>query len=305
MPRTLLCLATAKGLAVAESLPPGGDVGDRLAVCTFEETGVDRSHHDAIEAEAVRRRVPVVPLKRWRGEPLAVIRELGIDRVLCIGWRYLIPPAATEAVGGDVIVAHDSLLPRLRGFAPLPTALLLGHERVGVTFLRAAEAVDAGPVYWQRSVGVASRDTIADLIDKVAPLYVEGVAAALAGGFGEPVPQDEAEATFSLWRDGDDYALDFSLDAEALDRAVRALGPALRRRPRHPRRPAGGRPRGRSPARPRLRAPPARQGLEPGPRRKARRRLRPRAAADRRARGRRRRLAAPAHPPAATLRLTR
>ncbi|BAM02591.1 methionyl-tRNA formyltransferase [Phycisphaera mikurensis] len=222
MPRTLLCLATRKGLAVAESLRRAD--ADRLAVCTFHETGVVHAFDADIHRAAGARGIPVIPLARWREDPLGVVAEHGIERILCVGWRYLVDAATADAVGGDVIVAHDSLLPKLRGFAPLPTALLTGETRTGVTFLRACDRVDAGGVYWQAAVGIGPRDTIADLIDKVVPLYVEGARALLAGEFGDPVPQDEDAATFSLWRDDADYRIDWSLDAAAIERAVRALG---------------------------------------------------------------------------------
>ena len=127
------------------------------------------------------------------------------------------------------MVFHDSLLPRHRGFNPLVTALICGDEVTGVTALLAAAEYDRGDILGQVTVPLARPIRIADAIDLVAAAYAE--LAERIGGLivgGEPlagVPQDESAATYSLWRDDEDYEVDWSLPAQRIRDFVDAVGP--------------------------------------------------------------------------------
>ena len=59
----------------------------------------------------------------------------------------------------------------------------------------------------------------------MAPLYREGVRRYLAGELCHARPQDHSQATYSIWRDEDDYRIEWSESAERIERTVRALGP--------------------------------------------------------------------------------
>jgi methionyl-tRNA formyltransferase len=224
MRSVILCVGTEKGLAVVRGLADAThDL--RVAVTTFCEQKVVRSYDAEIRDAAISAGFRFDDFQAWRTRSAAIIREQRADVILCIGWKYLIPPDTASQVGGNVIVAHDSLLPRLRGFAPLPTALISGEKESGVTFLRACEKVDAGPIYWQKRFTIAPDDTIQILIKKTLPLYVEGSRTLLLKELPEPVQQDESRATYSIWRDESDLAVDWRLSAETICRTIRALGP--------------------------------------------------------------------------------
>ncbi len=221
--RIFLCVATQKGLAVLEALVRAG-AGPDLVVCTLRERDVEVSYHEAIERRAAEAGARVVPWSAFSVDPPTFLADHGIGRILCIGWRYVVPEAVLAALPERVIVAHDSLLPKLRGFSPLITALLIGAEETGVTFFRAGRSVDDGDVLWQGAVKIAPDETHASLIDKVTPLYEEGAVAFYRGELREAWPQDEAAATYSIWRDLEDHRLDWGAAAEEIERAVRAMG---------------------------------------------------------------------------------
>lgn len=224
MSAMLLCLATEKGLRVLEaavSLRPRRP----FVVCTFKETNVLQSFDQAIRDQARAAEIPLLAWADFRQDPIGTLQRHEIDGVLCIGWRYLVPDHAVRHLGGNVVIAHDALLPKLRGFAPLPTALIIGEQETGVTFLRAGASVDDGDILWQGRITIDSADTIADLIHKVGPLYVEGALCYLRGELSAATPQDHRQATYSIWRDELDYRLDWSKSAERLERTIRALGP--------------------------------------------------------------------------------
>lgn len=221
---TLLCVATQKGLVALESAIQVADPS-MLHVCTFEETGVVESHDARIRTTAKEHGCQPAMLRELRENFLRFVIDRGIARVLCIGWRYIVPMQVVHALNGHVVVAHDSLLPRLRGFAPLPTAMIIGERETGVTFLRAGAGADDGDILWQGRVAIDPDDTIAVLTEKVLPLYAEGTKRFLNGDLKEATPQSTTDATYSIWRDEFDYRIDWSADAATIERSVRALGP--------------------------------------------------------------------------------
>jgi methionyl-tRNA formyltransferase len=145
------------------------------------------------------------------------------SHVLAVAWRWLIDPASAR-----LIVFHDSLLPRYRGFNPLVTALINGDREIGVTALYATAEYDRGDIIAQSSSPVAYPIRILDAIKSVVGNYevlAAGIAASLARG-DEPGarPQDETNASYSLWRDDEDYFVDWSRPAAELKRFIDAVG---------------------------------------------------------------------------------
>lgn len=147
----------------------------------------------------------------------------GADLVFVVGWQYLL-----DDLGVDTVVFHDSLLPRHRGFAPTVAALIAGDDHIGVTALRPAAVADAGPVLAQAAVDVTHPLRIADAFDLLRPCYVDAAVEVLDAWRQGPLvgtPQDEASATFSIWRDEHDYEIDWSWPADRVVRFVHAVGP--------------------------------------------------------------------------------
>jgi len=223
MKAVLLCVATEKGYEVLQA---AGAYADRLRihVCTFDESLVARSFTDAIRNLAAEHGFPLVRWTEFRRDAVGYLQEHGIDGLLCIGWRFLIPAAAVAHLQGNAIAAHDSLLPHLRGFAPLPTALIIGDPHVGVTFLRIGKRADDGDIVWQDAIDVRPADTIGELIHRTVPLYRAGAERFLRGDIPIGIPQDESRATYSIWRDELDYWIDWQTDAAWIERSIRALG---------------------------------------------------------------------------------
>ena len=141
---------------------------------------------------------------------------------LAISWRWLIKSDS------QLIVLHDSILPRYRGFAPLVNCLINGEEEIGVTGLYADEEFDRGDVIYTARHPVKYPLTIAQAIEFSLCCYKEVIKYILtiisANKIPSASPQDEQHATYSLWRDEADYRLDWSLDSHRLQRTVDALG---------------------------------------------------------------------------------
>jgi methionyl-tRNA formyltransferase len=134
-----------------------------------------------------------------------------------------------ERPGTTLVVFHDSLLPRYRGFNPLVTALLEGDAETGVTAVLATGEYDRGDILDRVAVPLPRPIRIAAAIDLIAGAYrrlATRIGARIAAG--EPltgVAQDEAAASYSLWRDDADYDMDWGDRAERLRDFVYAVGP--------------------------------------------------------------------------------
>lgn len=146
------------------------------------------------------------------------------DIILAISWRWLI------AINNDqvLIVLHDSLLPKYRGFAPLVSALINGDTEVGVTALFATSEYDKGNIIKQSKITIQYPIKIETVIDEISDCYNDLVFFILENiRLGKTLtgyPQDESEATYSLWRDEEDYNIDWNRDSGYIKRFIDALG---------------------------------------------------------------------------------
>jgi methionyl-tRNA formyltransferase len=178
----------------------------------------------AIEDCACTAGIPFIRWRQFQEQALEYIDAHDVVDILCIGWRYLISPTVIQRLEGQVFIAHDSLLPRYRGFAPVVTAILAGDCETGVTFLRAGSGIDDGDIFFQKAVPIHDDDAVNDVYARLIPVYIEGALRFVHGGFREACRQDESRATYSIWRDDLDYCIDWTCSAKQIERLIRALG---------------------------------------------------------------------------------
>jgi methionyl-tRNA formyltransferase len=149
------------------------------------------------------------------------IVDTGSDYSIAIGWRWLIKDES------KLIVFHDSILPRLRGFNPLVTSLINGDSEVGVTILFGEEDFDKGDVIIQKKIHINYPLKIKEAIEVLSVLFGEALNELmhqLHSGALKSTSQDETLASYSLWRDEDDYKIDWSKSADYIKRFIDAVG---------------------------------------------------------------------------------
>ena len=150
------------------------------------------------------------------------IESIKSKLVFLIGWQYLI-----NEIDSRFIVFHDSILPKLRGFNPTVTALICGETRLGATAFRPDGGMDTGPIVAQRSFGVTYPVTVRDVYSKLAMVYVDlawDVIDASISPKGFVALASDQEPSYSIWRDDDDYLIDWSRSATDLRRFVDSVG---------------------------------------------------------------------------------
>lgn len=139
---------------------------------------------------------------------------------IAIGWRWLIPSSK------NLIVMHDSLLPKYRGFSPLVNALINKEKEIGVTALFASSSYDKGDIIAQKQVSISYPIRIKKAISIITPLYQElaiDIVKKLLNNQLTSIPQDELKATYSIWRDEEDYHIDWNDTAENIVRFIDAV----------------------------------------------------------------------------------
>lgn len=143
-----------------------------------------------------------------------------------IAWRWMIDDAS------KLIVFHDSLLPKYRGFAPLVNMLVDGAEEIGVTALFASNEYDKGDIIYQAKKNISYPIKILDAIDAITPLYADLVIKTAEDIISNCVlnrePQNEADASYSLWRDQKDYYIEWEEDSSRIKRFIDSVGAPYR-----------------------------------------------------------------------------
>ena len=143
--------------------------------------------------------------------------------VFAAGWRWLIKHPSDK-----LIIFHDSILPRFRGYAPLINMLIIGEREIGVTALFGSDAFDSGDIICQERTAISYPIKIAEAIsinNKNYSSIAKRIATMILDGreiIG--VQQISEEATYSLWRDNEDFRIDWAQTADQIKRFVDALG---------------------------------------------------------------------------------
>lgn len=149
--------------------------------------------------------------------------KLESEYFIAVSWRWLINRPFNK-----LIIFHDSLLSKYRGFNPLVSALINGEKQIGVTAIFASEEYDRGGIISQLSTEISYPIKIQRAIDLIIKNYKKLVLQIVRKIANDEIinaaKQNESEATYSLWRDEGDYKIDWSMDSEYIRRFVDAVG---------------------------------------------------------------------------------
>ncbi len=155
-------------------------------------------------------------------------RELNADLVVLAAYGLLLPEAFLHAPTFGAVNVHPSLLPRHRGAAPVPAAILAGDTTTGTSIMVMDEGLDTGPVLASRSIPLDGTERSPELTERLFLLGTELLEEFLPAYLrGELVPSPQPQEGISVVKrfrkeDGD---LDWTRPAVELERQVRAFDP--------------------------------------------------------------------------------
>jgi methionyl-tRNA formyltransferase len=150
------------------------------------------------------------------------------DVLAVVAYGEILPKAVLDLPSAAPINVHFSLLPQLRGAAPVHRAILEGLDVTGVTTIRMDEGTDTGPVLVQAEEAISPDDDAGSLGARLATLggrLLVDTLDRLEAGSLVGQPQDETKATNAPKLKLEDRVLDWSQPAESIARQVRALAP--------------------------------------------------------------------------------
>lgn len=212
-----------------------GEGFDVVGVVTQPDRPVGRSrsqrHASPVKRIAVDEGLPVLQPERARdAEFLSELARFDPrpDISVVVAYGHLLPKDAIDVPHRGTVNIHASLLPALRGAAPIHAAIREGLTETGVTIMRMVAALDAGPVILQARTPILEDETLGELSLRLSELGALALIEALSlMELGEATehPQDEQLATFAPKIDRSATWVDWSAPARVVSRVIRALDP--------------------------------------------------------------------------------
>lgn len=157
------------------------------------------------------------------------LREIGAlspDLSVVVAYGRILRSEVLDVPVRGSINLHASLLPALRGAAPINWAIIQGMQSTGVTVMRMVEKMDAGPILFQIEEPIAPRETASDLAGRLSEIGAQALIEALAlmeGGALEERPQDEDLATFAPKIGRESARVDWTASASDVANLVRGM----------------------------------------------------------------------------------
>ena len=210
-----------------------GEGFDVVGVVTQPDKPVGR-HRSQLESPPVKlvaleESIPVLQPEKPRGDEfIAQLRGLDPDISVVVAYGHILPTSVIDLPRFGTINIHASLLPRLRGAAPIQAAIREGHAETGVTIMRMVKALDAGPLILQVATPIPDDETYGELQLRLAEMGALALIEALALiDLGEAAerPQDESLATYAAKVDRAMTRVDWTADALTVSRVIRAYDP--------------------------------------------------------------------------------
>lgn len=171
--------------------------------------------------------IPVLAPERPRGEDfLAAMGSLAPDISVVVAYGHILRREVLDVPPLGSINVHASLLPELRGAAPINWAIARGYDVTGVTVMRMAEAMDAGPMLHRIEEPILPEESASELSVRLSELGAEALLEALAlltAGQIHEDAQDHARATFAPKVDREVARVDWSRPAREVALHLRGM----------------------------------------------------------------------------------
>lgn len=193
-------------------------------ILTIDDSADTRSVLDDIRSFSAENNLPLF-IASDRHESENIIRSIGPDLCLVVGWYWLISKETLSSVPGGFIGIHNSLLPTYRGGSPLVWAMINGETEVGFSLFTLGEEMDAGDIWAQESVTVEPDDTIADVMGKLEIKSLEAIRQtylSIIEGSAKARGQEHSKATWCKQRFPEDGVIDWKMSALDAHNFIRA-----------------------------------------------------------------------------------
>jgi methionyl-tRNA formyltransferase len=210
-----------------------GEGFEVVGVVTQPDKPVGRSRSrlesSPVKQVALTEGIPVLQPDKPRGEEfLAQIAALEPDVSVVVAYGHILPKAVIDLPRHGTLNIHASVLPALRGAAPIQAAIRDGLTTTGVTIMQMVPALDAGPILLIERTDILADETAGELALRLSELGAGAIVQALALvelGLARPEPQNDGEATYAAKLTREKGMVDWLHTAHEVARHVRAYDP--------------------------------------------------------------------------------
>jgi len=160
-------------------------------------------------------------LKEISEELRALKAEIGV----LVAYGKMIPQSIIDIFPCGIVNIHPSLLPLHRGPTPIESVILKGEQQTGVSLMKLVKAMDAGPIYVQKTLNLTGAETKQELVDTLLKMGSEALLSVLPDILTsniEPKPQNDSMATYDSLIDKKAGYIDWQKPAIQLEREIRA-----------------------------------------------------------------------------------
>jgi len=208
----------------------GGEGHEIVGVVTQPDRPAGRGRKlrpSPVKEVALTEGYEVMTPERPRGEEfLDRIRALEPEISVVVAYGHILPRPVLDVPARGSINVHASLLPVLRGAAPVTWAIARGHETTGVTIMRMAEEMDAGPILFQAEEPIDPEDSASELGARLSEVGAQALVEALAllevGALTEE-EQDHSKVTFAPKVDRETARVDWDTEPRKVADWIRAM----------------------------------------------------------------------------------
>lgn len=180
-----------------------------------------------VKQVAQEEEIPVLaPQKPWGESFMEDFEALRPDLSVVVAYGHILKPEVLDLPPLGSVNLHASLLPELRGAAPVNWAIIRGHRTTGVTVMRMAEAMDAGPILLQIPEAIEPTETATELGTRLSEIGAEALVEALAlmdAGALQEREQDDSKATFAPKLNREMARIDWALPSRQVADHIRGL----------------------------------------------------------------------------------
>lgn len=182
-----------------------------------------------VKETAVERGIKVLQPEKVRGnaEFMGELAEYNPDIIIVVAYGQILPKEVLALPKYGCVNVHASLLPRLRGAAPIQRAIIEGDEETGVTIMQMSEGLDTGDMLLKESLAIGSMN-YSRLHDALAAMGAELMVKALPlieKGEIKPEPQDDRKSSYAKMVFKQEGKIDFSKEPEEVERLIRGFDP--------------------------------------------------------------------------------
>ena len=180
-----------------------------------------------VKEAALRLALPVHQPERVRHPEVAEqLLAMAPEAMVVVGYGQIIPRAILDIPPNGIINVHASLLPKYRGAAPVQWAIARGESRTGVTTMRINEGLDTGDLLLQWETAIGPDENAVELSQRLALAGADLLVRTLAElPFIQPLPQDDAQATYAPILKREDGKIHWQLSAPEILNRIRGFEP--------------------------------------------------------------------------------